>query len=243
MAGEAVEAQVAKPGFFQKILPFLKKNPKLAGAALLATAAGGGAYMMEKKEQDEFMPIEVNKAVSQMPSQNVPPPPVNFAPQQQSAQNPLIAFLKQYGVPLAAAGIGLTNDKYLPVAAGVATGYMGEKEKQKAAKAELDKEGEEIPVYIFDEATGTLLDGAGNTVNISSVPKDAKFVTRNRPYSGGGASADPMAILNSLPSGKQATAQEQAGNVLNDRLGRLRQANPNATDEQLMAYLRSEGEI
>lgn len=87
----------------------------------------------------------------------------------QGSPSPVMEFLRQMGIPLASAAVGLASPQMLPGAAGMATGFAGEmsKEREYEKKLAIAKEG--VPTYTFNPDTGQYEDTGVR------VPRNAKI--------------------------------------------------------------------
>ena len=66
-----------------------------------------------------------------MPTPMTPPPATMQQTQPNTQPSPVMEFLRQMGIPLASAAVGLASPQMLPGAAGMATGFASGMEKQK----------------------------------------------------------------------------------------------------------------
>lgn len=140
--------------------------------ALSKPSAFGPAGQMVDLGRIVVNPNQQAKSMAQPAPQAQPqmtPPPATMQQPQSTGPSPVMEFLRQMGIPLASAAVGLASPQMLPGAAGMATGFAGEmsKEREYEKKLAIAKEG--VPTYTFNPDSGQYEDTGVR------VPKNAKI--------------------------------------------------------------------
>lgn len=155
--------------FSQKMISAYLANPSIA--KIVAKVSGGDSELIQQRAMQDLITSNIKKQLPNISYQDLPkdikgvvnkevfepvvkketPQPTGEAkievPELPQRESMLYEFLKQMGIPLATAGIGMLSKSALPGAAGFQQGYVGERQRQQLAEessmaqqAETEKE-------------------------------------------------------------------------------------------------------